>query len=383
MSIATHTDAPRSGCPDEPARHTAAAWRLPAEWEPQDGVLLAWPPDSAAGWQPVLQEIRGTVAAIAAAVSHRERVILTTTAPDEARRMLDAAGARLDRVELAVTETDDIWARDFGPLTVVPVAQGGRKPCLLDFTFNGWGGKARCARDNEATARLHAAGCFGDTARRTMDLAFEGGSVDTDGRGTLLTTDSCLLNPNRNPQLGRAEIEAALMQAFGLRRVLWLHHGWLAGDDTDGHVDMLARLAPDDTILYTACDDPADEHAAALHVMANELRALRTLDARPYRLLPLPWPRPMHDPSGNRMPASYANFLVINGAVLVPSYGDVSDAAAQAVVAQAFPGRAIIGIDATTPIRQHGSLHCLTMQLPQGVLNLERAVEPQINADGR
>jgi len=369
MPRATHIDAPSSACPAEPVPHTDPPWRLPAEWEPQDGVLLAWPPDSAVGWQPVLDAIRRTVAALAAAISHRERVVLATMTPDVTRRALTGAGAQLEQIALVPVPTDDVWARDFGPLTVVRQTPETRELRLLDFVFNGWGGKQRCERDNRATAGLQAAGCFGGLPRRAVNLVFEGGSLDTDGQGTLLTTASCLLHPNRNPQLGRPEIEARLKAELGLRQIVWLEHGWLAGDDTDGHVDMLARLAPNGTILYTACDDPADEHAAELNAMAAELRALRTLEGRPYRLLPLPWPHTVRDPAGHRLPASYANFLVINGAVLVPTYADPQDAVAQALVATAFPDRAVIGIDATTPIRQHGSLHCLSMQLPWGALN--------------
>ena len=202
-----------------------------------------------------------------------------------------------------------------------------------------------------------------------MGLVLEGGSTESDGRGTILTTAECLLNPNRSPHLTQEEIEATLGASLGADRFLWLEHGFLAGDDTDSHVDTLARLCPDDTIVYVRCDDPGDEHHPALAAMEAELRGFRTREGKPYRLVPLPWPRPQTDSEGHRLPATYANFLVINGAVLVPTYGDRSDAAALAAVGSAFPGREAIGIDCRPLILQHGSLHCVTMQLPKGVLS--------------
>jgi agmatine deiminase len=196
----------------------------------------------------------------------------------------------------------------------------------------------------------------------------EGGSIESDGCGTLLTTSQCLLNPNRNPDLNSEQIEKELRDTLGCQRILWLHHGHLLGDDTDAHVDTLARLAPNDTILYVVCDDPRDEHYPALSRMAEELAAFRTEAGQPYRLLPLPWPAARFDDDGQRLPATYANFLIINGAVLVPTYDDPQDAQALITVGAAFPDREIIGIDCSAIILQHGSLHCLTMQLPQGVL---------------
>jgi agmatine deiminase len=196
----------------------------------------------------------------------------------------------------------------------------------------------------------------------------EGGAIESDGAGTILTTTECLLNPNRNPHLQQREIEAQLGQLLGAQHFLWLEHGYLAGDDTDSHIDTLARLCPNDTIAYVFCDDPGDEHYAALQRMAEQLRTFRTADDRPYRLLPLPWPQACYGPSGERLPATYANFLIINGAVLVPTYDCAQDETALKVIAQAFPDRKIIGIDCSPLILQHGSLHCVTMQLPRGVL---------------
>lgn len=337
--------------------------RLPAEWEAQDGVLLAWP-HADSDWAPVLAQVEPVFAAIAAAVSRFERVLIV--APQEATILAQcaAAGAVRERLSLLPLPTNDTWSRDFGPLTVY---ESGR-PLLLDCGFNGWGLKFACGYDNLVTRRLHRAGCFGEVPLRTVGLILEGGSIESDGAGTLLTTAECLQNPNRNPHLDRPALEKELARLFGFKHQLWLEHGFLAGDDTDAHVDTLARLCPDDIIVHVACDDPQDEHYHALAAMAAQLRSFRTRAGRPFRLLPLPWPRPCFDADGGRLPATYANFLIVNGAVLVPTYADPADAAALAVIGRAFPGREIVAIDCRPLILQHGSLHCVTMQLPKGVL---------------
>ena len=189
-----------------------------------------------------------------------------------------------------------------------------------------------------------------------------------DGSGTLLTTARCLLAPTRNPKLTQDGLEARLKELLGLDRILWLQHGHLTGDDTDSHIDTLARFCDARTIAYVACADPDDEHHAELKAMEEELRALRAADGRPYRLVPLPWPRARYDDDGRRLPATYANFLIINGAVLVPTYDDPADGPALARLRECFPGREIIGVDCLPLIYQYGSLHCVTMQLPEGVL---------------
>ncbi len=337
--------------------------RLPAEWEEQDGVILAWPHEQS-DWRPCLAEVEPVFVEIANQVSQREPVIIV--APDEraVRPKLEAAGARMENVRLYRVATNDTWARDFGPLTVLADGQA----LLLDFGFNGWGLKFAADLDNLITRELHRAGTFAATPLETVGLVLEGGSIESDGNGTILTTKACLLSPNRNPHLTGAEIERALGCLFGADRFLWLGKGHLAGDDTDSHVDTLARFCPDDTIIHVACDDPGDEHYREIAAMGEELRRFRTRDGRPYRLLPLPWPTPRYDEDGERLPATYANYLVINGAVLVPTYRDQNDAMALATVGCAFPGREIVGIDCLPLILQHGSLHCVTMQLPKGVL---------------
>jgi len=336
---------------------------LPAEWEAQDGIMLAWP-HATSDWHPVLDQVEPVFVEIARQVSRFERVLIVTPEIDSTRSKLAAADALLERIDLFAIPSNDTWSRDFGPITVIE----NDRPVLLDFGFNGWGLKFAADQDNQITARLQAAGAFGATERRIPGLILEGGSIESDGAGTLLTTAECLLGPNRNPHLDRAAIEAEFRRWLGAEHVLWLESGYLAGDDTDSHIDTLARLCPQDTIAYVACADEQDEHFAALRRMEAELRSFRTRDGRPYRLIPLPWPGAKFDADGERLPATYANFLVIDGAVLVPTYNDPGDAEALAAVGEAFPDRSIIGIDCSPLILQHGSLHCVTMQLPKGVL---------------
>jgi len=336
--------------------------RLPAEWEEQDGVLLAWP-HTDSDWKPVLDLVEPVFAEIIAAISRHERVLVTVAEIDGVAAMLRRAGAVMEQITFATLPTNDTWARDFGPISVL---ENG-SPLLLDFGFNGWGLKFAANHDNLVTPRLHAAGYFAAN-RQTVGLILEGGSIESDGRGTILTTSECLLNPNRNPHLDRGEIERLLTEEFGAGTILWLENGYLAGDDTDSHIDTLARLCPDDTILYVACDDPDDEHYATLAAMRRELESFRTGGGKPFRLIPLPWPEPSFDGDGERLPATYANFLVINGAVLVPTYNDRNDATALSAVQAAFPNHSIIGIDCRPLVLQHGSLHCVTMQLPKGTL---------------
>jgi len=336
--------------------------RLPAEWEPQDGVLIAWP-HAATDWADCLDRVEPVFVELSRVICARQRLLIATPEPERVRSRLAGAGIGGDNLRLANIPTNDTWCRDYGPLTILR----GSRPQLLDFTFNAWGLKFAADRDNLVTRRLHRQGFFGEISLTVQDLVLEGGSIESDGGGTLLTTRRCLLHPNRNPHLSRGEIEARLCSRLGVDRIHWLEHGRLAGDDTDAHIDILARFAPDDTLLYVACDDPDDEHHDELAAMAEELSRLRTRGGGPYRLLPLPWPQAVYE-GDRRLPATYANFLVINGAVLVPLYDDPADERALAVIAEAFPGREIIGIDARPLLVQGGSIHCLTMQLPQGVL---------------
>ena len=336
--------------------------RLPAEWEEQDAVLLAWP-HAATNWADTLEAVEPVFFRIAVAISRFERVLIVAPQVAPVRARLEREGADPQRLLFAELPTNDTWARDFGPITV---PEDGA-PVVLDFGFNAWGLKFAANHDNLVSRGLAAARLFRAPVR-VPGLVLEGGSIDSDGAGTLLTTTACLLSPNRNPHLDRAGLERALADLLGAERVLWLEHGALAGDDTDAHIDTLARFCPDDTIAYVRCDDPADEHFAPLAAMEAELQGFRTGAGRPYRLVALPWPRPVFDTDGHRLPATYANFLVVNGAVLVPTYRDPQDAAALETLAALFPGWQVIGIDSLPLIHQHGSLHCLTMQLPRGTL---------------
>lgn len=237
---------------------------------------------------------------------------------------------------------------------------------LLDFRFTGWGGKFEASQDDALITGLIERGLFRRNARhQRIDWALEGGAIESDGGGTILTTWRCL--QQRHPDQPREMIERTLRNTLSARRVLWLEHGYLQGDDTDAHVDTLARLAPEDAIVFQACSDPDDPHYRELDAMRRELEALRTAEGKPYRLFPLPWPQPIVD-EGRRLAASYANYLIVNGAVLVPAYGDIVDAAAAHTIALAHPGREIVQIPCRPLIWQNGSLHCMTMQLPDGVM---------------
>ena len=339
---------------------------LPPEWAPQSGVMLTWP-HAHGDWAKRLKQVEPVFIEIARQVSLREKVLICCydrTHRERVGEILAKAGVDMGRVMLRTVPSNDTWARDHGPLTVV--CQG--EPMLLDFGFNGWGGKFGYELDNQISRKLYGMDTFGHTPMQTVDMVLEGGSIEVDGSGTLLTTSRCLLAPTRNPKLSKQQIEERLMSSLGINRILWLQHGYLAGDDTDSHIDTLARLCSTDTIAYVACDDPADEHYPALKAMEQELEAFRTRDGNPYRLVPLPWPKPRHDDDGRRLPATYANFLIINDAVLLPTYDDPADLEAKARVAQCFPDHEVVGIPCLPLILQYGSLHCVTMQLPAGVL---------------
>ena len=332
-------------------------YRLPAEWETQSGVQLTWPHRDT-DWAPMLDEVLPVYRAMAREISRREPLIVV--APE---------GAAPGMVHV-ISPTNDTWARDHGFITLLSVKEPSTTSSkLLDFKFNGWGEKFPSELDNAINRRLYDVGAVRGQYVSHLDFVLEGGSIESDGRGTIFTTSSCLLAPHRNQPLGREEITERLCEWLCADRVVWIDHGHLAGDDTDGHIDTLVRVAPDDTLLYISCDDPSDEHYAELLLMEEQLRTFRTMDGRPYRLLPLPLPHPIYDSDGQRLPATHANFLVINGAVLCPTYGQPDrDQEALDIIAQAFPGRDIVPIDCRPLIQQHGSLHCCTMQYPEGII---------------
>ena len=340
-----------------------AAVRFPAEWEPQSAVLIAWP-HADTDWAERLGEVEETYIALVAAITRYQDVVICVADADlqiYAEARLRSARIDLGRVRFIEVEYDDTWLRDSGPITL----REGDGFRVLDFRFTGWGGKFEASRDDELITHLGDAGTFRKSTRQHIDFALEGGAIDTDGAGTLLSTWQCL--HERHPDVSRELLTSKLSEWLQQQRVLWLDHGYLEGDDTDAHIDTLARFAAPDAIVFQACDDPTDSHYWELQAMATELAALRTADGKPYRLFPLPWAKPIVD-EDRRLAASYANFLIINGAVLMPAYGDAADAATAGVLEQAFPDREIIAVPCRPLIWQNGSLHCITMQLPQGVV---------------
>ena len=324
---------------------------MPAEWEPQSMVQLTWPHE-ATDWAPILADITAVYEEMAREISKREGLLIV--APE---------GTHLPSPlthHLTPITSNDTWARDHGFITVEELSPITHQPSpiLLDFCFNGWGEKFEATLDNQINRHLYEQGLVKGTYEDHLDFVLEGGSIESDGKGTIFTTSCCLMAPHRNQPLSRQEIEERLKTYLGAERIVWLEHGSLMGDDTDGHIDTLVRICPDDTLLYTG----GDEDHPDLALMEQELQALRTLDGKPYRLLKLPLPRPVYD-EGERLPATYANYLVINRAVLVPTYAQPDlDAEALRIIGEAFPDREIIGIDCCPVIRQHGSLHCCTMQ---------------------
>ena len=319
---------------------------MPAEWEPQSAVQLTWPHE-ATDWAPILPEITAVYEEMAREISKREDLLIV--APEHLLPHLSPLTSYL----LPLT-SNDTWARDHGFITVEEDGQ----LILLDFCFNGWGEKFEAGLDNQINKHLFDRGIVKGQYEPHLDFVLEGGSIESDGKGTVFTTTCCLMAPHRNQPLTQQEIEARLKEYLGAERIVWINHGSLIGDDTDGHIDTLVRICPDDTLLYTGGDDDHPDLAR----MEEELKTLRTLDGRPYRVLKLPLPRPIYD-EGERLPATYANYLVINGAVLVPTYNQPDlDAEAMRIIQQAFPDREIVGIDCCAVIKQHGSLHCCTMQ---------------------
>ena len=315
--------------------------RMLAEWEPQSAVQLTWPHKDT-DWAPILSEITAVYEEMAREIKKREPLIVVDSIPH-----------------------NDTWARDHGFITVEEQGDSlttHQSPIttkvLLDFCFNGWGEKFEATLDNQINKHLYEQGMVKGIYEDHLDFVLEGGSIESDGKGTIFTTACCLMAPHRNQPLTQQEIEERLKEWLGAERIVWLNHGSLIGDDTDGHIDTLVRICPNDTLLYTG----GDEAHPDLAEMEKELQTLRTLEGKPYRLLKLPLPRPIYD-DGDRLPATYANYLIVNGAVLVPTYKQPDlDAEAMRIIGEAFPDREIVGIDCCAVIKQHGSLHCCTMQ---------------------
>jgi agmatine/peptidylarginine deiminase len=329
---------------------------FPAEFELQSFVQLIFPhPQS--DWLEYLEEARHCFVAIATSIAKYQPCLIVCDDVDVVKSYFPSH----DNLLFIPYQSNDTWARDCSALTVIDEDED--EPLLLDFTFTGWGGKFDAKRDNALSSTI--ANVYGAPMQK-IDLILEGGAVESNGIGCLLTTSQCLLNPNRNPHLTQKQTEALLKKELGVEKILWLNHGYLVGDDTDSHIDTLARFIDTDTIMYVKCDDKDDEHYAELKKMEEELQALRDIDGEPFELIALPMCSPIFY-DNERLPATYANFLILNDAVLLPIYNDPHDTEAIKICEKAFRGRTVIPIDCSVLIRQHGSLHCVTMQFPQEV----------------
>ena len=335
-------------------------WRMPAEWEEQWGVQLTWPHE-ATDWREMLGEIEATYVEMAIEIAKRERLIIVAPQPEKVREQIALkAGQQLaDSIMMMACDTNDTGARDHGFIALMD-EQG--KIRLLDFKFNGWGEKFMADKDNAINRQLFDQGMVEGEYLSHLDFVLEGGAIESDGKGVVMTTTHCLMAPHRNQPLTKDEIEQQLKERLKATQVLWIDHGNLVGDDTDGHIDTLVRMAPNNTLLYIGPGEEGDEQYEELARMKQQLAQLTRPDGHHYRLIELPMPNAIYD-EGERLPATYANFLVMNGAVLCPTYGQrEKDELAMKLIAQAFPGREIVGIDCRSVIRQHGSLHCCTMQ---------------------
>ena len=338
--------------------------RLPAEWEKQGFVQLTWPHEDTEWYD--LPHVLDCYVNVAKAITRYEPLVIVCRDIEECKADMAARAFDPSALPIRFVESplNDTWARDHGAISVW--GDNGEK-CVEDFVFNGWGLKFASWLDNQITRNIYEAGVFSADVKYCdmRPYVLEGGSIDTDGAGTLLATSECLLSVNRNEQLAREEVEEQLKNAFGLQRILWLDHGSIVGDDTDSHVDILARFCSPDTIAYTACENEADENYASLKAMEEQLRSFRTLDGQPYKLVPLPLPEPLYL-EDYRLPASYANFLIVNGAVLMPGAGSKLDEVAAAQLQKVFPDRKVEIIDCRALLSGHGGLHCITMNYPAG-----------------
>lgn len=365
--------------PTQPCNFT-----LPAEWAPQSGIMLTWP-HAGTDWKPYLRQITDTYLQMADVITKYEHLLVATPFKESTHAMLSErlSTQQMERVHIFEVDSNDTWARDHGPITLVCNAKSSSYMMpfqILDFGFNGWGEKFKWKKDNAINLQLYYQGAFKDCAiENHLAFILEGGSIESNGRGTVFTTSQCLMAPHRNQPFSQKDIEQTLKILLHAHTIVWLDHGNLVGDDTDGHIDTIVRVAPHDTLLYVGCDNPEDEQYEDFRLLEEQLQQLTTFEGYPYRLLRLPMPDAIYDEGnqlstspdskGERLPATYANFLILNRAVIYPTYDQPQkDEEARRQLQLAFPDREIIGINALTIIRQHGSIHCLTMQLPEGML---------------
>lgn len=340
-------------------RRRLSGYLMPAEWEPHQATYMTWPHNRET-WPGKFDPVPAQYAAVVAGLSRFETVrvlVKDAHAAEQAGAMLRQSSARMESVEFLVYATNDSWIRDYGPIFV---ARAHSAHLGLDWKFNSWGEKyGACDLDDVIPHRL--ADRFGFEC---LDVAvvLEGGSIDVNGAGSLLTTESCLLNPNRNPGMAKAEIEEHLRVCLGASNILWLGDG-IAGDDTDGHVDDLARFVSRDTIVTVIEPDPADDNHQPLAENLERLRAMRDQDGKPFRIETLPMP-PALNYEGQRLPASYANFYIANGAVMVPTFGCPTDQQALEILTRLFPERKVMGFHCLDLVWGLGTIHCLTQQHP-------------------
>ena len=326
--------------------------RLIAEFEAQSFTQIIFP-HAATDWNAYLREAQACFVNIITTIAQFQKCLVICDDVTAVKQHFKSS----ENLFFVKYKTNDTWARDCSALCV----SEENKTKLLDFTFNAWGGKFKADKDN---AMSHAiAQCY-ENEMQSIDFVLEGGAIESNGQGMLLTTTECMLSPNRNPKLCNVQITQQLKEYLGVAHILYLNHGYLAGDDTDSHIDTLARFIAKDTIMYVKCSDETDEHYHQFKLMEEELRMIANEDN--LKLIPLPFPDALYY-EGERLPATYANFLFVNGAVLVPTYNVPQDTEALSIFKKYFPSREIIGIDCSVLIRQHGSLHCVSMNFAAGV----------------
>jgi agmatine deiminase len=328
---------------------------LPAEWQKQRAVLMAFPHKNS-DWNNNLKSALVPFIRTAQAIAYKEAVYIICDNKENIANLF-CSTRNMSFIEIP---TNDTWIRDYGYISIVE--EGEVK--LLNFTFDAWGGKFDATLDNEVNRVLHKKGYMGTTPLLNIDFVLEGGAIESDGLGTIITTSKCLCNPNRNGGLSQEEVEKHLDEYLGAKRILWLNHGYLAGDDTDSHVDTLVRFVDEDTLMYVQCLDEEDEHYDELQKMEEELMRFRTFNDTPYKLIALPLPTAKYDEESNRLPATYANFLISNGALIYPTYSVTEDKIVDKIFKKFFKKREIIPIECSRLIEEGGSLHCSTMQIP-------------------